>query len=150
MPLNNITRPYLTFQDLPYRQYLLCLKCQQLNTANISFHPLPPQHFLRYYQPSHLSLEHAQRWPFQMMPQGHIVETSLFQIVSFYSVIGLYDVFHRFLIMYSSTPSLKEFRLRIGLYLDFTCFCIIAGFCLSLPTPYFLLISSCSLLFQGN
>ena len=74
-----------------------------------------------------------------MMPQGHIVKTSLFQIVSFYSVIGLYDVFHRFLIVYSSTPSRKEFRLRIGLYLDSTCFCIIAGFCLSLPTPYFFL-----------
>ena len=51
---------------------------------------------------------------------------------------------------FSSTPSRKEFRLRIDLYLDFTCFCIIAGFCLSLPTPYFLLISSCSLFFQGN
>ena len=35
------------------------------------------------------------------MPQGHIVKTSSFQIVSFYSVIRLNDVFHRFLIVYT-------------------------------------------------
>ena len=49
--------------------------------------------------PGHLSLEHAQRWPLQIMPQGHIIKTSSFQIVSFYSVIRLNDVFHRFLIV---------------------------------------------------
>ena len=43
-----------------------------------------------------------------MMPQGHIVKTSLFRVVSFYSVIGLNDVYHRFLIM--CTP---EYLLRI-------------------------------------
>ena len=49
MPLDNITRTCLTLQDKHYPQYLLCLKCQQLNTTNIPFLPLTHQHFLRYY-----------------------------------------------------------------------------------------------------
>ena len=49
MPLDNITRTCLTLQDKRYPQYLLCLKCQQLNTTNIPFLRLTHQHYLQYY-----------------------------------------------------------------------------------------------------
>ena len=49
MPLDNITRTCLTLQDKHYPQYLLCLKCQQLNTTNIPFLPLTHQHYLQFY-----------------------------------------------------------------------------------------------------
>ena len=47
------------------------------------------------------------------MPQGHVVKNSLFQIVSFYSVIRLNDVFHRFLIVYTPEYVLRIFPQRL-------------------------------------
>ena len=75
-----------------------------------------------------------------MMPQGHIVKTSLFQVVSFYSVIGLNDVFHRSLIVYTLEYLLIVFRNTIAKGISpkdwFKLgFCMLLHYCMILPLP---------------
>ena len=74
------------------------------------------------------------------MPQGHMVKTSSFQIVSFYSVIGLNDVFHRSLIVHTLEYLLIVFRNTIAKGISpkdwFKLgFCMLFHDCMILPLP---------------
>ena len=75
-----------------------------------------------------------------------MVKTSSFQIVSCYSVIGLYDVFHRSLIVYTLEYLLIVFRNTIAKGISpkdwFKLgFCMLLHDCMILPLPHHSLIS---------